>query len=90
MLRELPWSAASPNASVPWRGRTHPGCLDYGEDANLALILPFLGDVELHRHPNRRYRIHEDSTAEPAEPFAVRIFCTVEPAPPRLTCSWKG
>lgn len=37
--------------------------LNYGEDANLALILPFLGDVELHRHPNRRYRIHDDSLA---------------------------
>jgi glycosyltransferase involved in cell wall biosynthesis len=37
--------------------------LSYGEDANLALLLPFLGDVELHREPNRRYRIHPDSIA---------------------------
>ncbi len=37
--------------------------LSYGEDANLALLLPFLGDVELHRGPNRRYRIHPDSIA---------------------------
>lgn len=35
--------------------------LDYGEDANLALILPFLGDVELHRSPNRRASIHPHS-----------------------------
>jgi glycosyltransferase involved in cell wall biosynthesis len=37
--------------------------LSYGEDANLALLLPFLGDVELHRSPNRRYRIHPGSLA---------------------------
>jgi glycosyltransferase involved in cell wall biosynthesis len=37
--------------------------LSYGEDANLALLLPFLGDVELHRTPNRRYRIHPGSIA---------------------------
>ena len=37
--------------------------LSYGEDANLALLLPFLGDVELHRAPNRRYRIHPGSIA---------------------------
>jgi glycosyltransferase involved in cell wall biosynthesis len=37
--------------------------LSYGEDANLALLLPFLGDVELHREPNRRYRIHPGSVA---------------------------
>jgi glycosyltransferase involved in cell wall biosynthesis len=37
--------------------------LSYGEDANLALLLPFLGDVELHRAPNRRYRIHPESIA---------------------------
>jgi glycosyltransferase involved in cell wall biosynthesis len=37
--------------------------LSYGEDANLALLLPFLGDVELHRAPNRRYRMHADSLA---------------------------
>ncbi len=37
--------------------------LSYGEDANLALLLPFLGDVELHRAPNRRYRIHPSSIA---------------------------
>jgi glycosyltransferase involved in cell wall biosynthesis len=37
--------------------------LSYGEDANLALLLPFLGEVELHRSPNRRYRIHPDSLA---------------------------
>jgi glycosyltransferase involved in cell wall biosynthesis len=37
--------------------------LSYGEDANLALLLPFLGDIELHRAPNRRYRIHPESIA---------------------------
>jgi biofilm PGA synthesis N-glycosyltransferase PgaC len=37
--------------------------LSYGEDANLALLLPFLGDVELHLAPNRRYRIHPESIA---------------------------
>jgi hypothetical protein len=37
--------------------------LSYGEDANLALLLPFLGEVELHRAPNRRYRIHPGSIA---------------------------
>ena len=37
--------------------------LSYGEDANLALLLPFLGDIELHTAPNRRYRIHPNSIA---------------------------
>jgi hypothetical protein len=37
--------------------------LSYGEDANLALLLPFFGEVELHRAPNRRYRIHPGSIA---------------------------
>jgi glycosyltransferase involved in cell wall biosynthesis len=45
--------------------------LSYGEDANLALLLPFLGDVELHREPNRRYRIHPSSLARTTPPRAV-------------------
>lgn len=35
----------------------------YGEDANLALLLPFIGEVELHEQPHRRYRIHAGSIA---------------------------
>jgi hypothetical protein len=44
-------------------GHGHYSDLGYGEDASLALLLPFLGDVELHRAPNRRYRIHPGSIA---------------------------
>jgi glycosyltransferase involved in cell wall biosynthesis len=40
--------------------------LDYNEDANLSLLLPFLGEVELHAGPSRRYRIHAGTVSRNA------------------------
>ena len=57
--------------------------LSYGEDANLALILPFLGDVELHRAPNRRYRIHPNSIAR-RPPTRATLEATFSDARRRL------
>ncbi|TDD28058.1 glycosyltransferase family 2 protein [Kribbella turkmenica] len=57
--------------------------LSYGEDANLALLLPFLGDVELHYSPNRRYRIHSGSLARQT-PERVVLEATYADARRRL------
>jgi glycosyltransferase involved in cell wall biosynthesis len=40
--------------------------LDYNEDANLSLLLAFLGEVELHASPSRRYRIHAGTVSRNA------------------------
>ena len=40
--------------------------LDFNEDRNLSLLLPFLGEVELHSAPSRRYRIHSDTVSRNA------------------------
>lgn len=40
--------------------------LDYNEDRNLSLLLPFLGEVELHPAPGRRYRVHSGTVSRNA------------------------
>lgn len=57
--------------------------LSYGEDANLALLLPFIGEVELHREPNRRYRVHPGSLARTTPPRET-LEATYEDARRRL------
>jgi glycosyltransferase involved in cell wall biosynthesis len=47
--------------------------LDYSEERNLAMLLPFLGEIEIHPEPGRRYRIHPDTVSRtPRNPEIVR------------------
>jgi glycosyltransferase involved in cell wall biosynthesis len=47
--------------------------LEFNDDRNLGVLLPFLGDVEVHRAPGRRYRLHPDSvTRTPRDEESIR------------------
>ena len=45
--------------------------LDFNEDGNLAVLLPFLGELEVHPAPSRRYRIHPGTVSRNAPDESV-------------------
>jgi glycosyltransferase involved in cell wall biosynthesis len=61
----LPMGGSTFRASALRRAGGYSG-LDYNEDRNLSLLLPFLGEVELHSAPSRRYRIHPGAVSRDA------------------------
>jgi glycosyltransferase involved in cell wall biosynthesis len=62
-LRNLLWEPSLPMSgsvfrTVALRRAGGYSDLDFNEDRNLSLLLPFVGEVEVHSAPSRRYRIH--------------------------------
>jgi glycosyltransferase involved in cell wall biosynthesis len=58
----VPMSGSVFRAAALWQAGGYSD-LDYSEERNLAMLLPFLGEIEIHPAPGRRYRIHSDTVS---------------------------